>query len=316
MTAMGAQPEVRPLGIIYMRIVCLGLGFRTIATVCSSALRGAGDTRTPMAVNLTANLINLVGNYLLIYGNLGFPRWGVAGAAVATSLADTAACGLFLTVLVSGRSSIRIALRGRYRPDWNMLKRVFQVGVPAAIEQLIMRGGQVIYVRIVASIGTAVLAAHQIGMNILNLSFMPGQAFSIAATTLVGQGLGAKDPELAERSALETSRMGMMVSTTIAGFMFVFGRSIAGLYTNDPQVIESTAMVLKIIGLVQPAQSTRFILSGGLRGAGDTRWPLYSTFVGIWGVRVVLGYLLAIVLGAGALLAPGWPWRWTKLPGH
>ena len=93
----------------------------------------------------------------------------------------------------------------------------------------------------------------------------------------------------------------MMISTMIAGFMFIFGRWIAALYTSDPQVIESTAMVLRIIGLVQPAQSTRFILSGGLRGAGDTRWPLYSTFVGIWGVRVVLGYTLAIGLGMGLL---------------
>jgi len=301
MTVMGAEPQVRPLGVTYMKIVCIGLGFRTLGAVSSSALRGAGDTRTPMAVNLTANLVNVVGNYLLIYGHLGFPRWEIAGAAVATSLADATACGLFLTVLFSGRSLLKVSPRGKYRPDWNLLNRVFSIGVPAAVEQLILRGGQVIYVRIVSSIGTAVLAAHQIGMNILNLSFMPGQAFSIAATTLVGQGLGAKNPDLAERSALETSRMGMIISTTIAGFMFVFGRSIAGLYTKDPEVIASTAMVLKIIGLVQPAQSTRFILSGGLRGAGDTRWPLYSTFIGIWGVRVVLGYLLAIVLGLGLL---------------
>ncbi|NLY52203.1 MAG: MATE family efflux transporter [Firmicutes bacterium] len=299
MTLMGARPEVRPLGITYMKIVCLGLGFRTVSTVCSSALRGAGDTRTPMAVNLTANLVNVVGNYLLIYGHWGFPRWEIAGAAVATSFADATACGLFLTVLFSGRSLIKVSFRSKYRLDWNILSRVFTIGVPAAVEQLILRGGQVIYVRIVSSIGTTVLAAHQIGMNILSLSFMPGQAFSIAATTLVGQGLGAKDPDLAERSALETSRMGMTISTMIAGFMFFFGRSIAGLYTNDPQVVESTAMVLRIIGLVQPAQSTRFILSGGLRGAGDTRWPLYSTFVGIWGVRVALGYILAIGLGLG-----------------
>ena len=301
MAAMGARPDVRPLGITYMQIVCLGLGFRTVSMVCSSALRGAGDTRTPMAVNLTANFINVVGNYLLIYGHYGFPRWEIAGAAAATSLADAAACAMFLTVLFSGRSRIRISFRGGHRFDWPVLKRVLSIGIPAAVEQLILRGGQVIYVRIVSSIGTAVLAAHQIGMNILSLSFMPGQAFSIAATTLVGQGLGAKNPDLAERSAVETSRMGMMISTMIAGFMFIFGRWIAALYTSDPQVIESTAMVLRIIGLVQPAQSTRFILSGGLRGAGDTRWPLYSTFVGIWGVRVVLGYTLAIGLGMGLL---------------
>lgn len=138
-------------------------------------------------------------------------------------------------------------------------------------------------------------------MNILSLSFMPGQAFSIAATTLMGQRLGAGEPVLAERSALETRRLGMILSTLIAAFMFFFGRSIAALYTDDPDVIQKTAMVLKVIGIVQPAQSTQFIVAGGLRGAGDTRWPLYSTFLGIWGVRVVIGYLLAVQLGLGLL---------------
>ncbi|NLK07953.1 MAG: MATE family efflux transporter [Firmicutes bacterium] len=299
--AMGAEPEVLPLGISYMRIVCLGFAFNAVSMVCSSVLRGAGDTRIPMIVNLTANLVNVTGNYLLIYGHFGFPRLGIAGAALATAFSRVVACIIFLYVLFAKKSVIGIGLKGGYRPDRNLLGRVFNIGLPAAIEQFIFRGGQLIFVRMVSGFGTSVFAAHQIGVNILSLSFMPGQAFGIAATTLVGQGLGANRPQLAERSALVARRLGMIFSTTIALLMFVFGKYIAALYTNDPDVIVKTAMVLKIIGVVQPAQSTQFILGGGLRGAGDTRWPLYSTFLGIWVMRVIAGYLFGVVLGLGLL---------------
>lgn len=297
--AMGAEAEVIPLGVGYMRIVALGLIFNTIAMNLSAALRGAGDTRTPMAINIVANVANVIGNYLLIYGKLGLPALGVAGAAVATDVARLLSCLMAVYVFYSGRSILRFSLKDSYRPNFELLGRVLRIGFPAAVEQFVLRGGQLVYVRIVASFGTEVFAAHQIGMNILSLSFMPGQAFAVAATTLVGQGLGAKKPSLAEASALETRRMGMMVSGAMALMFILFGRWIAMLYTSDPDVIRMSATVLKVIGLVQPAQSTQFILAGGLRGAGDTKWPLYSTFIGIWGVRVLVGYVLAVLLNMG-----------------
>jgi len=134
---------------------------------------------------------------------------------------------------------------------------------------------------------------------VLSLSFMPGQAFGMSATTLVGQSLGAKDPALAERCGYEARRLGMFVAALMSGVFFFLGPQIASLYTNDPEVIRQTALSLKIIALVQPMQSTQFILAGGLRGAGDTRWPLYSTFLGIWVGRVLLATLFVQVLGFG-----------------
>jgi len=299
--AMGAEEEVISLGVGYMRMISLGLIFNAVAMSLSSSLRGAGDTKTPMKANLIANIVNVVGNYILIYGKLGFPRLGVLGAALATNISRIVACVLVLHVFFSGRFVLRLSLKDSYRPDFEILGRVLRVGLPTAIEQFILRGGQLAYVRIVASFGTTVFAAHQIGMNILSLSFMPGQAFAIAATTLVGQELGAKRPDLAEASALETRRLGMLVSGIMALIFIFFGRWVAMLYTNDETVIGLTSMVLKVIGVVQPAQSTQFILAGGLRGAGDTKWPLYSTFMGIWGVRVLTGYFFAIVLHMGLL---------------
>lgn len=299
--AMGAEPDAKPLGIDYLQIVSLGIVFTAVSMCLASSLRGAGNTKTPMKVNIMTNLVNCAGNYVLIYGKLGLPAFGVAGAAMATTLSRIVACIAFLFVMQSRDSLIRLGSVRSFRVRLDLLRRMLQIGFPSAIEQFILRGGQLTYVRIVAGLGTVVLASHQIGMNILSLSFMPGMAFSIAATTLVGQELGAGRASAAEKSAAETRRMGMLVSGAMAVVLFFGGARIASLYTSDPVVIQQAAMVLRVIGLVQPAQSTQFILAGGLRGAGDTKWPLYSTFIGVWGVRVVVGYVFVTFFHLGLL---------------
>jgi len=148
-------------------------------------------------------------------------------------------------------------------------------------------------------LGTVAFATHQIAMNIQGLSFTPGNAFSMAATTLVGQLLGAGKPDIAEESARQTRLLGMIVSGISAFTIFFFGKYIAMLYTNDSTIIEQSRICLRIIAIIQPAQSTQFILAGALRGAGDTRFPLYSTIIGIWGMRVALAYLFVTVFGWG-----------------
>ncbi len=292
---MGAEADVLPLGVSYMKIIASGGVFMVVSMSLTAALRGAGDTVSPMKANMVANVSNVIGNYLLIYGKFGFPKLGVPGAAVATTIARTIAFVLLLRVALTGNS--RLHLTGPFKFNLKLLERIVRVGMPSAMEQIILRAGQLTYVRIVASFGTTVIAAHQIGMNIMSLSFMPGMAFAIAATTLVGQGLGAGMPEVAESWARETRRMGTIVSCCMALVFILFGKYIAMLYTSDPDVVTRTAVVLRILGLVQPAQSTQFILAGGLRGAGDTKWPLYSTAIGVWGFRVAVGYLLAVVMG-------------------
>lgn len=298
---MGAQPEVLGPGVAYFRIASIGLFFTAISMAMSAVLRGAGDMTTPMRVNVVANLVNVAGNAVLIYGLLGFPRWGVAGAAVATAVARLLACVMTLMVVFSGRFVIRFSWRDRYGLDRDLVGRILRVGVPAAAEQLVMRGGQLVFARIVASLGTTIFAAHQIALNVESLSFMPGFAFAMASSTLVGQSLGAHRPELAEACARETRRLGLLVMGAMGVVFFFFGRHIVMLYTNDAQVISEGARVLRLIALAQPALATNFILAGSLRGAGDTQWVLYATFIGIWGVRIGLAYLLAITAGWGLI---------------
>jgi len=270
----------------------------------TASLRGAGDTRSPMSVNMIANLFTLCGNYVLINGYLGFPRLEVVGAGVANLSSRFLAFALFFYILASGSRRIKPRLSSGFRFDWPLLVRAFRVGIPAACEQLILRSGQVTFARVVASLGTATFASHQIAMNVLSMSFMPGQAFAVAATTLVGQGLGADRPDESEKSALEARRTGVIVACTMAGVFFFFGRHIAQLYTTDAEVIARTAMVLRLYAFAQPAQSTQFILAGALRGAGDSRWPLYSSAVGIWFGRVLMAWALINFAGLG--LAGAW----------
>ena len=298
---MGAAPDVLEMGVGYFRVVGAGLIFNALAMNMTASLRGAGDTRSSMKINMIANICNLIGNYILINGVLGFPRWGVFGAGVSTTISRLIAFVLFYRILASGTRKIKPAFLERYALDWPLLKRALKVGVPSAIEQLVLRFGMLVFTTVISGLGTVVFAAHQIGMSIMSLSFMPGMAFQIAATTLVGQSLGAKKPDEAEGSARETRLIGTGVGLIMASIFLLFGRQIAWLYSDNNAVIEQTAQILKLYAFVQPAQSTAFIMAGALRGAGDTKWALYASALGIWVLRLGLALVLVKSFGMGLL---------------
>ncbi len=296
---MGAEEDVIGPGTKYLQVVCLGLPVWAVTISLTAALRGAGDTKTPMTVNIAANLVNVAGNYLLIYGHLGFPRLEVTGAAVATTISRIVACMLILAKVLKGGKVIKISVRDSFKFDMPIIKRILNVGIPAAIEQAIMRSGQMTFARIVSSFGTNTYAAHQIALNIEGFSFTPGMSFQIASTTLVGQSLGAKNPDRAERVGWEAVRIGAMVGVFTGLMYFLFGSHIAQIYTDDAAVTALAAGALKIIAISQPFMLSMFIFIGGLRGAGDTRWTLAITMAGFWGIRVITAYLLAIKLDMG-----------------
>lgn len=286
---MGAEANVIPLAVTYMKWVSFGGIFIALTMSISASLRGAGDTISPMRYNLTSNFINIVLNYVLIYGKLGFPAMGVKGAAIATTVSRGIATVIALLQIYKSGSTISLSLRDKFTFDIDIVKRILRIGIPSGVEQLVLRTGQIEFARTVANLGTVVFAAHQININVYGLAFAPSMAFSMAATTLVGQSLGAGREDIAEKCGLKTRKLGMFLAICIASLFLIFGRQIAGIYSKDPRVIELAAECLKIVAIMQPMQSTQFVLAGALRGAGDTRWPLYSTFIGVWGIRVLLG---------------------------
>lgn len=302
MKLLGAGEDVISAGNTYFRIVHFGFIFQALAMSGSAALRGVGETRIPMKVNLFCNGLNVLGNATLIYGLFGFPALGLVGAGISTALSQVIASSLILGYLALGRS--RIPMSEKFRFDGKTIKNLIRIGLPASFEQLALRLGIFFFVRIVASLGTVVYAAHQIALSILALSFNPGQAFGIAASTLVGRSLGETKPREAELYSRSARQIGSVFSSVIAVLFFFFGRHLVGLYTRDPQIIDNAAVALQIIALVQPFQSSQLILAGALRGAGDTVWPLIATVVGVLLIRIQLAMLLVNRMGMG--LAGAW----------
>ncbi|MDI9440095.1 MAG: MATE family efflux transporter [Limnochordia bacterium] len=282
----------------YVRIVASAMILNYFLIVINAVLRGAGDTKTPMRITALVNVINIVGNAIFIYGLGPIPALGVAGAALSTAIAQ--ACGgvLALRVLLSS-PLLRISLRDSFKPDLTIIRRIANIGVPAGVEQGMLRVGQLFYTMIISSLGTVSYAAHQVALNAESLSFMPGAGFAVAATTLVGQNLGAGLPDDAQRAGRITRNMGMLVMSAMGVVFFLIPGPIVRIFSSDPEVIALAVVCLRLVAIAQPSLAAWMILAGGLRGAGDTRAIMKMVMLSFLGVRVGLAYLLALRLGLG-----------------
>lgn len=287
-----SDPQTLAGGTTYLQIQMIGFVPMALTSTITAVLRGVGNTRIAMVYNLVSNVVNVVFNYLLINGHFGFPRWEIAGASIATILGQGVAFILALRVILKGNHYLKLRLKDGFRPQFQHLRNIFDIGIPAMVEQLVMRAGMITYAKTVAALGTVVYATHQIGMNIQAMSFMSGQAFAVSATSLVGQSLGKKRTDMAESYSNHTRRVGMLISIILGVTFFFFGRQIVGLYSDDPDIIAQGARILKLVAFIQPAQSSQFILAGALRGAGDTRATAVITFLTVLLVRPGLAIVL------------------------
>ncbi|MDK2901921.1 MAG: hypothetical protein PWR14_825 [Thermosediminibacterales bacterium] len=302
---LGGEPSVVSLGSSYLKLLSPGLFFMLLSFVMTSAMRGAGDTLIPMKVNVLVNVLNVTGNYILIFGKMGFPVLGVDGAAISTSLSRFAGMVITLVVLFRGKSRIRVN-RGDFYPfKLPLVTRILNIGIPSTMEQLAMRIAFIFFVKIVASLGTVAYAAHQIAINAEAISYMPGFGLAMAATTLVGQNLGAKKPKRAEISGYESLKIGIFIMGFMGIVIFLFPNYLMAIYTSDPGIIKLGSVCLRISALGQIPMATFMVVSGGLRGAGDTRFIFYVTLISTWVIRIFFSYFIVIKLGLG-LFAAWW----------
>lgn len=313
---MGAEPDVIPVSASYLRINVWGLPFMIITMIMNGVLRGGGDTKTPMYINGVSNIVNIVGNFFLIYEsrivNLNIPfidknisffmpgaGWGVDGAGIATTFSRFVGFIIIAVILIKGSKFIKIDFKKKFSLNISIIKRIFNIGIPAAIEQFLMRFGQLLFSRIVSSLGTVTFAAHRITMTAESLSFNAGFGFALAATTLVGQYLGAGKPKLAEKSGFIAVKMGAMLMAFVGVFFFIWPDYFLRLFTKDNEILSIARICLRIVAISQPFLAAVMGFSGALRGAGDTRRVLVITLTGIWGIRLVFAYIFAIILGWG-----------------
>ena len=295
----------------YFQIQIYGFPFLGLTFMMNAALRGAGNTRAAFYSNTAANIVNVILNFLLIYSprdltlfGFTFRMWGagmgVAGASLATIIGQFVAFLFCLYLLLSGNQYVSLRGGGSFKPDFPMIRRIAKVGMPAMIEQLIMRVGMMLFTLITTSLGDIPYATHIIAMNIQSMSFTTGMAFGTAATTLTGQSLGRKNPDLAKWYVSRTLRFNLAVSVLVALVLFFFGGPLASLYNNEEAAIISlAAVVLRIIAVANPMSNARFIYNSALRGAGDSTFTAISTFVGIVFVRPLVAVLLVFVFHIG-----------------
>jgi putative MATE family efflux protein len=306
--AFGVAPEVVIEGTSFVRWVMLCVPPGAVLFVIGSALRGAGDTRTPLAIGLLVNAVNVVANWVLIYGHLGFPAFGVRGSALATALAFTtgAAAGI---LLLAGRR-LRLELRmADLRPHLATVRRVLWIGYPAAIEQLLMQIGFLLYLLLAAAYGTDAVAAYFIGVRILSLSFLPGFGFAAAASALVGQHLCARNPGRAASAGWLATWMSVWLMSAGGLLVFLFAEPIAHLFVDQPGVVAGAVAFIYMLGISQPFMAMDFTLGGALRGAGDTRFPLLIVLIAFYVVRLGTGFLVVQVLHLSLA------WLWAALIG-
>ena len=304
----GVEPHVVDLAGAFVRLVMLSIPGSAVLFVIASALRGAGDTRTPLAIGVLVNALNIAANYVLIFGKLGLPALGVRGSALATAVAFTFGAILGLVWLARGGLVLRLAL-SQLRPHAHTIRRVLRIGYPAAIEQAFMQAGFFVYVIFAARYGTSAVAAYFIGVRILAMSFLPGFGFAAAAAALVGQNLGARNPQRAEQSGWMANSLSVYFMSACGLAIIVAARPIAAIFVDNAEVIADTVSFIYLLGLAQPLMAVDFTIGGALRGAGDTRFPLLTVLVAFYGCRLGWAYVAASLLHLSLV------WLWAALIG-
>lgn len=297
----GVEQEVVTLGSAYVWWLLWGTLPFALSFVFGAAIRAAGDARTPLYLGVLTNLLNVFLNWVLIFGNLGVPALGVGGAALASSLSMLVQTVAFVW-LWRARRLVLLPGSGGWRPDRNLMRRLTVIGYPASIEQGLFQIGLLGFQRIMSLYGTAAIAAYNVGAQILSFSFIPGVGFATAAGTLVGQHLGARDPDAAARSGWRATAGAVASMTVVGAVVIANAESLARIFTEDAEVISLTVDFIWILGLVQPLMAIEFAVGGSLRGAGDTFFPMVVIFVGLFLMRLIPAFIAALVFDASLQL--------------
>jgi putative MATE family efflux protein len=297
----GAQEDTIGASVEYLRVIGAGLMFQILSMLICAAQRGVGSTKITMYVNISANIVNVIFNYFLIEGNWGFPRLEVRGAAIATVMGSAVGFSLAVISLLNGKGYLRICRKDSWRLNFPMLRILSRLGVSSMIEQIAMRGGFFIFSLVVANLGTAAFAAHQIAMQLMNLSFTFADGIGVATTSLVGQNLGKKRPDLSVMYGQIGQRIAFLVALVLAALSF-FGRHwFPRLFTGDPQIIALSGSLIIILAAIQPLQTSQIVMSGSLRGAGDTKFVAMIMLITVAVIRPAAAFLFTYTAGLGVL---------------
>jgi Na+-driven multidrug efflux pump len=331
---LNAKPEVIEAALPYLRFSMASTLLFAISITLECGFRAMRDTRTPLAVAVVVTAVKTAVNYLLIFGPFGLPRLGLAGAGIATLVAQAVAVTLLAAATrshdlaarrrlatrddevaemrasatassMNPAARLRLATRDRL-PSRGSLREVGRIAAPAVLERLVLNLALLDYFRMLGDYGSTAIAAYTVGVRMMSFSWIPGIGFAAAAATMVGHELGAADPRSAVRAGWRAARFAVAVSILL-GVVFGFGRGpLARVFTNDESVLAELGPFMLTLALTQPLLGLHFTLSGALRGAGDTVSPLLAAAIGNWAFRVPLAWAFS---HAGLPIV----WMWVAL---
>lgn len=281
---------------IYLKMLSFGLPFLTIMLAVAASLQGMGNAKTPMLIAFIVNVINIVLSFLLIFGHFGLPSMGLRGAAVATVIAQFCGAMLGLYVLFNKNGILNSQLHRRFlKVNFKQIFEIYKVGIPTSMESILWQVAAIILTKAILTFGETPFAAHQFGLQAESISYMPAAGFGVAATTFIGQALGAKNKEQGKAYLKETIKGTLWVTAFCSSILVFFPTLLMRMLTPNPEIINLGAKYLIIMGLVQIPQNISGVLNGALRGAGFTRVPMYVAATGLWGIRVPLTLLLTYI---------------------
>lgn len=299
----GSEEATHDSAVLYFKIIMGGMIFNVIQMGVNAAQRGAGNTRITMRTNLVSNTVNIVANYVLIQGHFGFPALGIQGAALATVLGTVVAS--IMSVLSVWKTDNFVSLpyifKEKIRPAFDALKSLVKVGYSVFAEQVLMRIGFMLTAIMAADQGTNAMAAHQVGMNIMGLSFSFGDGLQATAVALIGYSLGAKQPDRAKEYGRTCRMIGGVISVGLALIYFLGARWLMSLFFEEEEIVSIGVSIMHVIIFVVILQIAQVIYMGCLRGAGDTLYTAVASTISVTLVRSFGSYFFGYVLGMGII---------------
>jgi MATE family multidrug resistance protein len=299
--AAGFPEKIREISVTLLRIFSIALGANYLLIISSSLFRASGDIRHPLFTMFIVSAVNILGEFVLVFGWFSFPPLGYAGIGIATAVAVTLGMGINL-ILFSG-TRWRFIYKGSWALSLETMKKIIDISWPAAMLQIAWNAGTIILFNFLGRLGEAsitAMAAISNGLRIEALIFLPAFALNMSAAVLTGQNLGAGNPDRAERVVWRISAAGVVILSALAIAVFLQAEAFAALVAKDPAVLAETASYLRINMIAQPFIALNLSISGGLQGAGDTRGTMWVIIIAMWLIRLPIAYGLAFPLGFGA----------------
>ncbi len=299
----GSEADTHDGAVAYFRIIMGGMIFNCVQMGVNAAQRGCGNTKITMRTNLVANTINVIFNFLLIEGHFGFPALGIEGAALATVL-GTVVASVMSVASVCGKDtfvSLRYIMDEKIKPGFAAFGNIVKVGYSVFAEQILLRVGFMATSLMAAAQGTQTMAAHQVGMNIMGLSFSFGDGLQATAVALIGYSLGANNPELAKKYGSICRMIGGLISVVLAVLYLLGGGWLYGMFFEEQEIIDIGVGIMRVIALIVVLQISQVIYMGCLRGAGDTLFTAIASTISVTIMRTAGSYFFCYVLNWGII---------------